>query len=577
MTSNESTVPPPRPELASVLNAESLMARRDLIDALSNDKRDIDKECGYPLDISIEMYQIMYERNEFAARVVSVYPEESWALAPLVFESEDDQHTPFEEAFEALFKTSQLNLWYWCKLIDELSGIGEFGVLFLGVSDGKDPREPVAGVEEALILKPSLHITPEDRTNRTMVQNRKKAQATKNRDTNGDGFAEDTSPELTAAEILTSPPNAPPPGQPLQLLYIQAFPQLSCQILSRDLNKQSARYMQPLLYNLKFKDLQGTIGTQTAQGSSDSTTVAVHWTRIIHIADNRKMSTILGMPRQKQMFNRLLDIRKILGGSGEMFWKGGFPGLAFELAPGASTADNEFDKASLRRELSRYSNGLQRYLALVGMKATQLSPQVADPSNHMAEQIQAICIALGVPRRVFLGAEEAKIASSQDMKTWNKRLGRRQNDYLTPWVVMPLVDRLIAMQVLPKPAEYTVFWYDLNTITEQDKSAVALTKTQAIAQYIQGNCDQIMPPNSWFKYVLGLDRRELEEVQKEQKRYEAEPSLVETLTKAAASAQVAGEGTGGPATPARKKGSGGTNRAEVATVDAARSQDRGGS
>ncbi len=575
LTNEEFRALPPEEQVKTVVN-EMMVGRRELLDMMVDPRRDIDKECGYPPEITIQMYQEMYERNEFAARVVAVYPEESWALAPMVFETEDDEHTPFEKAFEDLFKTSQLNLWYWCRLIDELSGIGEYGVLFLGLNDGKDPSEPVDGVEISMGITPSLHITSDQRMDRVLLRNaqKKKQELTKNI-TDDTGFEIDRTPDPRPAEILGPQPITPKPKGNLKLLYLQAFPQISCQIKTRDMNKQSPRYMQPVMYALKFRDMQATIGSTTAVGSTDSTSISVHWTRIIHVADNRKMSSILGMPRQKVMFNRILDIRKVLGGSGEMFWKGGFPGLAFELAPGASTAEGEFDKASLRREMSRYSDGLQRYLALVGMKATQLSPQVADPSHHMAEQIQAICIALGVPRRVFLGAEEAKIASTQDMKTWNKRLGRRQNDYLTPWVIMPLIDRLIAVGALPTPSEYTVFWYDLNTITDQDKSAIALTKTQAIASYIQGNCDQIISPNSWFKYVMQMTKRELEQIKKENTEYESEESLVETLTKAAASAQVAGEGGGSPGQP-RKGGSGGTHRAEVPTVDATRSQDRGG-
>ena len=345
-----------------------------------------------------------------------------------------------------------------------------------------------------------------------------------------------------------------------------------------------------MLYTLKFKDFETSSTIMVGGGNEKS--LDVHWTRVLHVADNCGMSRILGTPRMKVMFNRLLDIRKILGGSGEMFWKGGFPGLSFELAPGSNLDDSEVDKESIREELNNYMNGLQRYLALAGMSAKSLASEIADPTSHMREQIQALCISLGVPLRVFLGSEEAKIASTQDQRTWNKRLKRRQDEYLTPWLVRPLIQRLIDVGVLPKPEKFKVRWGDLNTTTDQERSANALTKTQAIAQYIQGNCDQVVPPKSFFKYILEMEEDEAEEIQNDLDTYDetiaakmtqeqlelmpADPMGGAAPGKPGAKGKGDKGGEKGATGKKRKVGSGGTHRAEVAQVDAVRSTDRGG-
>ena len=59
-------------------------------------------------------------------------------------------------------------------------------------------------------------------------------------------------------------------------------------------------------------------------------TADVHWTRILHVADNRKTSEIFGMPRLHVVYNNVLEIKKITGSSGEMFYKGAYPGYAIE-------------------------------------------------------------------------------------------------------------------------------------------------------------------------------------------------------------------------------------------------------
>jgi hypothetical protein len=62
-------------------------------------------------------------------------------------------------------------------------------------------------------------------------------------------------------------------------------------------------------------------------------------------------------------------------------------------------------------------------------------------------QLDYMAIALGVPKRVFMGSEQGELASSQDSKSWGKRVIKRQNEYLTPMLIRPFIDRLIAMGV----------------------------------------------------------------------------------------------------------------------------------
>ena len=45
---------------------------------------------------------------------------------------------------------------------------------------------------------------------------------------------------------------------------------------------------------------------------------------------------------------------------------------------------------------------------------------MASPKEHVETHMRNIAISLGIPYRIFLGTEEAKLASSQDVKTWNE-------------------------------------------------------------------------------------------------------------------------------------------------------------
>lgn len=415
-----------------LIRNEMSLTRRSLLTKLLDTRRDINDECGYPADITPAQYRILYDREGIATRVVKVYPEESWAMDPEVYETEDSDETEFEEAWKEI--RDRLNVWHYMERVDELSGIGRFGVILLGFDDGQDLNQEVLG----------------------------------------DG---------------------------LNLQYLRVFDESVVDIKSIDTDQTSPRYSLPTMYSIDFQD---------TTSSSTSRTLNVHHSRIIHIADNRDVSEVYGVPRMQILFNRLYDLRKILGGSGEMFWRGAFPGYSVEVMPEMTGASLDTD--SLRQTMTDYMDGLQRYIAVEGVNVKSLTPQVADPSNHVDAQLKAIALTLGIPQRILFGSEEAKLSSSQDMMTWNKRLKRRQSKYLSPMMIRPFVDRLIQYGVLPEPTEYMVSWPDLNAPTDQDKAEVTKTLTEAMSKYVGGDVEMMIPPAEFLTHIAKLDQEVVEAI-----------------------------------------------------------------
>jgi len=105
-----------------------------------------------------------------------------------------------------------------------------------------------------------------------------------------------------------------------------------------------------------------------------------------------------------------------------------------------------------------------------------MAPTVVDPTAQIAVQIEAICIKLGIPIRIFKGSERGELASSQDDAAWNDRLRLRQMYYITPRIVIPFIDRLIMLGVLSEPVGYSVTWDDLESTTKADKARIPSTR-----------------------------------------------------------------------------------------------------
>ena len=119
-----------------------------------------------------------------------------------------------------------------------------------------------------------------------------------------------------------------------------------------------------------------------------------------------------GLPRLEAVFNRLLDLEKIVGGSAEMFWRGARPGFQGIVSEGYNMTDEDIDE--LQKQLDEYEHGLRRFLINRGVSLDALAQQVSDPRNHVDVQLQMISAITGIPRRILTGSERGELASTED-------------------------------------------------------------------------------------------------------------------------------------------------------------------
>lgn len=445
---------------------------------------DVDGECGYPDYITPQDYQKYYDRDGLSKRVVNVLPEECWRVHPEVYETDDPKETEFERQWKELCKS--LGVYSYLERLDKLSGIGEYGVMLLGFDDGLTLENPVAGVTGATYLE-----------------------------------SQDAPTANAEGSTTTTPaPASPTAAKPKRkLLYMRPFAQGQAQITKVEANPTNPRYGQPTEYNL-------LISTPSISGSAaETSSQVVHWSRVIHVADEKLSSDTFGVPRMQDVFNYLINVRKVGGGSGQMFWRGGFPGLSIETGIGEDAAGIQMspeDKKALKEDVERYQSSLQRYLTLVGLTAKTLAPQVADPTAHLDIQLNLVAVTKGIPLRILKGSEEAKQASKEDTNRWNGRLGRRCSQHIDPCIIRPFAVRLVEAGVLVKPAEINITRDAMDAPTETEKADVADKKTQAMAKYVSGNVREIMPPDHYLVEVMGMDSDLVETILEDAEEQQAE-------------------------------------------------------
>lgn len=443
----------------ATMTANFLLSRSSLTSNSQNERwAKLDLEAGYIQgDPTALQYRQMYNQEGIATRIVSVLSDECWAVEPLNYETEDNRKTTYERELEQF--VADHDLWYWCQQLDEISGIGHFGIMVIGVDDGREMHEPIEGISDEEDLLPG-YVWKQRKIN-----------------------------------------------------YLMPYDESSVTIDEYNTDPSSKRYMQPTRYRIRQWN-PDTASESITNIPTEAQELVVHWHRVHHQADNCKGHKFLGNPRLRNLHKRVFDIRKILASDGEIWYKGAWPGIAFETYP-ELTENADFDSESVKTEIEAYAQGLQRYVRLIGMSAKSMAPAIADPQPHLYEHYQYIAATLKCPLPVLLGHQTGHLAGEQDSVNWNRTLNGRQVRYLNSRMIHPLLRRFQLIGALPRTKTLITTWRDLNALSDKDKADVSLKRAQAILQYVTSGSSELIRPKHFFVLVLGFTPQEADAIIKE--------------------------------------------------------------
>lgn len=457
---NEQTQNAEMGELALIRNASELLMRSRFASLLGQSfggARDLYLTLGYNKQLTFPDYWNMFRRGRLGKRVVSAPVESTWRgsnkSTVRVMEDDSAEDTAFEKDWKALDKKFKIIP----KLVrlDKLCRLGEFAILLLGFNDGAKLEEP-----------------------------------------------------LVAGGVTGK----------RQLIYVQPYHQGSVQIVEWEADVTNPRYGLPKFYNV------GINRTGLYSSTSSNETVRVHYSRVIHVAEGLLDNDVLGIPSLESPFNTLSDIEKIAGGNAEMYWQGALGGKVFSAKEGAT-----LDATSLKdmqKEIDEYTNGMRRYLRLQNMDVHDMTPGISDPKAAMEVQMNILSGDTGIPQRILLGSERGELASSQDESNWLSRVQDRREQFAEPMIMRPFVDKLIEVGAISPPkkctvkdgvvdAEYKIEWPDLYTQGEKERADIANTKSAALKNYCTApGAEQIMPPDLFLEWFMGLTTEQIEAVKK---------------------------------------------------------------
>lgn len=365
-----------------------------------------------------ENWLALYLRNGYAQTVNDKLSEVSWRDSPNVSDApESEEDTAFEQAIEKADKN--LNLWSYCSRVDKVAGIGQHGLLVLGLSD-------VSGN--------STDVWETDATEK----------------------------EFTDLDDI----------QKLK-------PVLETQIEDIDWGgpEDGERWGKPIEYTIDFSD---DIDDETEDdvGYRD-----IHWSRVINVPAQAPLDDeTLSRPRAEPVLNNLLDIEKTLGSVAEAafmsantdLWLNSDPEKV-DLSQDASEVRDELMRNAEGQpfirtqgmELEQLDGDVQDPSGIIEKNLEVISSVTGIPKSKLRGNQAGEVSGSEADERSLFGAVE-------------ERREQYNNPWIVRNVVDRLVSLEIVPQ--PEGGMYSIEWPDLAQLSEKDQAEIEVNRAQVLRQ-----------------------------------------------------------------------------------------------
>lgn len=255
-----------------------------------------------------------------------------------------------------------------------------------------------------------------------------------------------------------------------KVIFLQPYDYGSTGIVRLTTDPNNPRFMKPELYRVQ----PALIEQARMVGGIPIQPFGVHYSRILHVAENILSDEIFGNPRIERVWNLLDDLLKITGGTAETYWITANKGLQVDIDKEMDLSPD--DEKALTDEIDEYINQLRRVIRTRGVKITDLGANIPQPQQIFNMIMQLIAGATGIPLRILLGSEAGQLASGQDRNNWAERIKERRAEFGEPVIIWPLIRMLTNAGVLPTSAELKVevSWPDPFSLTPLE-----ITKSQS--------------------------------------------------------------------------------------------------
>lgn len=228
-----------------------------------------------------------------------------------------------------------------------------------------------------------------------------------------------------------------------------------------DSDPMSETYGLPTMYQFNA----GNVGSRD---NNLSGSFAIHPDRIVIVSEDADNGGIYGTSALEAPYNSLMDLRKILGGGAEGFYKNSAQNIVFDLKDGSSAKANQALLDRFNEQYDEFAHNRQRRAMWTpGMDAKTLDSTLIQPKEFFFNSLYDVSASSKIPATILIGQQTGRLASSEDSRSLLSMINSRRENFGTE-AINAMLDWFIERGVLPM-APYEVKWDDLLALSKKEQ------------------------------------------------------------------------------------------------------------
>lgn len=265
------------------------------------------------------------------------------------------------------------------------------------------------------------------------------------------------------------------PDSDLLMITPVSWPDVS--IAKHDENPESIRYGYPELYTITRGSTSRDSGALKTKGLTQSESITVHWTRVIHDAPRLDLHPYEGVAALDIIFDDLVGGRNARWGMYQGYYRKGHG--FFKIKTNALKTENEEWVSSggvsdvMARSYFVYGEGED--IDIIGAEGAALNP-----TSYFDTYYTFIAAATGVAKDTIQGVSAGRVTGSEvNERQYFKSITLQQHQKEP--LLWQLIDRLIASGQVEYDGDYVIEWIDPFEVNPQDKAAIEFLEARTIA------------------------------------------------------------------------------------------------
>lgn len=280
------------------------------------------------------------------------------------------------------------------------------------------------------------------------------------------------------------------------ILYLQPYAEDDAEVIAIETDSEKVNCGLPTLYSIKQITLRGQVNI-----------IKVHASRVLHIAEGLLKNKVIGTPALQAVYNRIIDMEKVQGGSSEIYWYNARGVVNLNMKGQGDITEEEEKK--IKEHTEKFWDGLDRTLRTQDVDVKPIQLNHSSPKDTDAILWNAVACGSGYPKRYLQGTEQGQLAGSQDENNWLRRIAERRDIFCERMVLRPFIAKLVQLGALPKVDKYNIDWKPLSSLSETDASEVAVKKSKALTDYVNSNgAELVVPEKQFVEEILNIEYKE---------------------------------------------------------------------